>query len=58
MQRKWMNAAVLSLSLLLAAAGVAAAHDPDAEAGFSNASLVGTYIRELHHARCWPHRAM
>jgi hypothetical protein len=43
MQRKWMYVAVLSLSLLLAGSGIAAAQDPDAPLSFSNASFVGSY---------------
>jgi len=43
MQRKWVFVAVLSLSLLFAAAGVAAARDPEAPPGFDNSSFTGTY---------------
>jgi hypothetical protein len=43
MQRKGMYVAVLSLCLVLAGSGIAAAHDPDAPLSFSNASFVGTY---------------
>src|SRR3954471_19357121 len=43
MQRTWMYVAVLSLCLMVAGSGIAAAQDPDAPLNFSNAGFVGTY---------------